>query len=249
MGCGFARGTATVYHTISKCLDALTAAGVPCAASDNDGRNAYCSILRSAMQKGIAKQAPELLPAFDFLYAQVAYCFFYTAGSAAPVGRCEITDGVQQGEVFGPLFFSLALDVLLSMLRARMLDLPVDSTMIGQTVEVCLQTEGLVEGMAGSVPLQVGTKVMLLEAPHFSAIARHADPNVLFSESTTARYRLRGTRSRLQLTGMPESAWRARRRMRSFKAVLLRMISARRGRPSAASRTLILTLPPLTLSL
>ena len=64
-----------------------------------------------------------------------------------------------------------------------------------------------------------------------------------------ARYRLRGTRSRLQRTGMPESAWRAHRRMRSFKAVLLRMISARRGRPSAASRTLILTSPPLTLSL
>ena len=122
------------------------------------------------MQKGIAKQAPELLLAFDFLYAHVAYCFFYTSGSATPVGRCEITDGVQQGEVFGPLFFSLALDVLLSMLRARMLDLPVDSTMVGQMVEVCAQTEGLVDGVTGSVPLLVGTKVKLLEAPHFSAI-------------------------------------------------------------------------------
>ncbi len=47
--CGFQRGTATVYHTISKCLDALTAAGVPCAASDNDGRNAASSALRCKM--------------------------------------------------------------------------------------------------------------------------------------------------------------------------------------------------------
>jgi hypothetical protein len=42
--------------------------------------------------------------------------------------------------------------------------------MVGQTVEVCVQAEGLVEGVIGSVPLQVGTKVKLLEAPHFSVI-------------------------------------------------------------------------------
>ena len=49
-----------------------------------------------------------------------------------------------------------------------MLDLPVDSTMARQTVEVCAQTEGLVEGVTGSVPLLLGTKVKLLEAPNFS---------------------------------------------------------------------------------
>ena len=51
-----------------------------------------------------------------------------------------------------------------------MLDLPVDNTMIGQTVEVCVPAGGLVDGVAGSVPLQVGTRVKLLEAPHFSVI-------------------------------------------------------------------------------
>ena len=93
-GCGFKRGAGTVFHLVSKCLDALTAEDIPCAVSDNDAVNAYCSILRSAMQRGIAKHAPEFLPGFDFLYAHLAYCFFYVPGSAAPVGWCEVNDGV-----------------------------------------------------------------------------------------------------------------------------------------------------------
>ena len=170
LGCGFSRGTGTVYHMISKALDALSANEVPCGLMDNDAKNAYCSVLRAAMQRGIAKHAPELLPAFDFLYANTAFCFFYAPGASAPVASCEIFDGVQQGEVFGPLFFSLALDELLCLLRARMLDLPVDSTMVNQNVEIA--SDGVVGAIVGYNPATLGVArgsvMRLVEAPSYT---------------------------------------------------------------------------------
>ena len=47
-----------------------------------------------------------------------------------------MTDGVAQGDGFGPLFFSLGLDETLTALRDAMRDLIVDSTMLGQKVHV-----------------------------------------------------------------------------------------------------------------
>jgi len=49
-----------------------------------------------------------------------------------------MTDGVAQGDGFGPLFFSLGLDELLTAVREAMRDLTVDSTMLGQEVHVGL---------------------------------------------------------------------------------------------------------------
>jgi hypothetical protein len=43
---------------------------------------------------------------------------------------------VQQGDVFGPIFFALGLDELLVAIRERMRNLPVDSTFIEQRVFV-----------------------------------------------------------------------------------------------------------------
>ena len=174
LGVGFERGTGTVYHLVSKALDALVKADIPCAMIDNDATNAYCSILRKSMQRGIAKHAPELLPAFDFLYAHKAFCFFYEPGARYPVYNFEVTDGVQQGDVFGPLFFSLALDELLVDLRKRMLDLKVDSTMAGSLVRI--SAEGAVGRAAdgGLHPLPVGTNVKLVEAPSYANIDSQA---------------------------------------------------------------------------
>ena len=41
---------------------------------------------------------------------------------------------MQQCDVFGPIFFALGLDELLLVIRARMRNLPVDSTFVGQRV-------------------------------------------------------------------------------------------------------------------
>ena len=54
-----------------------------------------------------------------------------------------MTDGVAQGGGFGPLFFSLGLDELLTAVREAMWDLTVDSTMLGQVVHVVGSVDGL----------------------------------------------------------------------------------------------------------
>jgi hypothetical protein len=81
---------------------------------------------------------------------------------------------VQQGDVFGPLFFSLALDELLVDLRKRMLDLKVDSTMAVSLVRI--SAEGAVGRAAdgGVHPLPVGTNVKLVEAPSYANIDSQA---------------------------------------------------------------------------
>ena len=64
-GCGVPYGTDTVYHTVSKCLNALVASGTPGGSVETDARNAYCSILRAAIQRGILRYTPHLPPTFD----------------------------------------------------------------------------------------------------------------------------------------------------------------------------------------
>ena len=71
------------------------------------------------MQRGVLKFEPKLLPSYDFLYGPNATgsCYFYGAGGLRPLGSCRMTDGVAQGDGFGPLFFSLGLDELLTAVR------------------------------------------------------------------------------------------------------------------------------------
>ena len=52
-----------------------------------------------------------------------------------------MTNGVAQGDGFGPLFFSLGLDLLLTAVREAMRDLSVDSNMIGQVVHAVASTD------------------------------------------------------------------------------------------------------------
>jgi hypothetical protein len=70
-----------------KALESMYAMDLAGAAAESDAVNAYCSIYRSAVQRGIAKHAPHLLPIFDFLYGPEAFAraFFY-AGAPSPVG-------------------------------------------------------------------------------------------------------------------------------------------------------------------
>ena len=76
------------------------------------------------------------LQTFDFLYGPNATvtCFYYGTGGLRPHGSCFMTDGVAQGDGFGPLFFSLGLDELLTAVREAMRDLSVDSNTIGQLI-------------------------------------------------------------------------------------------------------------------
>jgi len=171
-GCGFKNGTDTVYQLVSKGLDAFVANNVPGGSVETDARNAYGSIFRAAMQRGVLKHAPNLLPTFDFLYGPNATgrCFFYSPGKSQALGSCPLTDGVQQGDVFGPLFFSFGLDELLVSVRERMRLLPVDSTMVEQVVLVGTITDGMNAVSGNRVPISPGMVLTLLEAPTYSAV-------------------------------------------------------------------------------
>ena len=140
---------------------------------ETDARNAYCSILRSAIQRGILRYTPHLLPTFDFLYGPraVGACFFFQPGSPAPVGSCPLTDGVQQGDVFGPLFFSLGLDELLTRVRERMRDLPVDSTMTGHKVELRVETQCTRIADGAAFYLALDSRVSLVVGPSLSDLS------------------------------------------------------------------------------
>jgi len=95
-GVGFKNGTETIYLLTMKALESLYAMDLAGAAAESDAVNAYCSIYRSAVQRGIAKHAPHLLPIFDFLYGPEAFAraFFY-AGAPSPVGSCALPSGVR----------------------------------------------------------------------------------------------------------------------------------------------------------
>ena len=99
---------------------------------------------RDAMQRGVFRLSPVLLRAFDFLYGPSATgsCYYYGAGGMRHLGSCLLFDGVQQGDVFGPLFFSLGLDELLTAVREYMRNLSVDTTMVNQEVNVAGVTAG-----------------------------------------------------------------------------------------------------------
>ena len=171
-GCGFKGGTDAVYHTVSKVLDALVKDQVPCGCAETDAANAYGSILRRKMQEGIKQHAPELLRTFDFLYGPKAgaRCYFYADGSCAPAGSCLVPDGTQQGDVLGPLFFSLGLLGLMEEVRERMRHLRVDDSMIGQEVVVEHETFASRSDGGADVLIPAGTVVRLVTAPAFSAL-------------------------------------------------------------------------------
>ena len=99
---------------------------------------------RDAMQRGVFRLSPVLLRAFDFLFGPNATgsCYYYGAGGVRHLGSCLLFDGVQQGDVFGPLFFSLGLDELLTAVREYMRNLSVDSSMVNQEVHVVGVTAG-----------------------------------------------------------------------------------------------------------
>lgn len=120
-GCGFRCGTEAIYHLAARTLGALAAKGIPCASCESDAKNAHGPTRRSAIQRGAAKWKPLLLKHFDFLYGPHvrASAYFYGAGAPAPAGPCALPCGVHQGDVLGPLFFSLGPDELLGQSREQ----------------------------------------------------------------------------------------------------------------------------------
>ena len=170
-GVGVKNGTETIYLLTMKALESLYSMDLAGAAAESDAVNAYCSICRSAIQRGIAKHAPHLLPIFDFLYGPEAFAraFFY-AGAPSPVGSCALPSGVHQGDVLGPLLFALGFDELMEMLRSRMANLPVDSTMIGKEVKFAANAE-VVRDESGAAYLPLPTdKFRLVAAPAYQHI-------------------------------------------------------------------------------
>ena len=168
-GCGFKNGSEVIHRLTTSALEALYERQLACASSETDARNAYCSIFRSAIQRGIAKHAPGLLPFFDFLYGPqaLAQAFFYSPGNPAVVGSCLLPSGVHQGCVLGPLFFSLGLDELLQQVRGVLANLPVDSTMVGQSVKVQPGAVFFQDGAVSPFVPHVSDTFVLLAAPEF----------------------------------------------------------------------------------
>ena len=85
---------------------------------------------KSAMQRGVEKLAKMLLPTFDFRYCPNATgsCFYYGAGGLRPLASCLMTDGIAQRDGFGPLFFSLGIDELLTAMRETIVTSPWTAT-------------------------------------------------------------------------------------------------------------------------
>ena len=186
-GVGFANGTDMVYQLVARALDAFVAAEVAGGSAETDAWNAFCSIQRSAIQRGVIKHAPELLKSLDFSYGldAIGRCYFYGRGQSEPLGSCPLPVGVQQGDVFGPLFFALGLDELLAAVRERMRNLPVDSTFVNQPVFVTGAVEGaLLDGPLESleqvvVPVGQGMPLRLLESPSYLDIEAAGDRSLL----------------------------------------------------------------------
>ena len=80
-----------------------------------------------------------------------------------------MTDGVAQGDGFGPLFFSLGLDELLTAVREAMRDLTVDSTMLGQVVHVAGSADGRLASGA-HVSVTDDLPLTLVAAPTYAEI-------------------------------------------------------------------------------
>ena len=160
-----------MYHKLNECMDSFVAALVASGITPADASNAFCSMNRAAMQRGVLKFEPKLLPSYDFLYGPNATgsCYFYGAGGLRPLGSCRMTDGVAQGDGFGPLFFSLGIDELLTAVREAMRDLTVDSKMLGQVVHVAGSADGRLASGA-HVPVTDDLPLTLVAAPTYAEI-------------------------------------------------------------------------------
>ena len=124
------------------------------------------------MQRGVLKFEPKLLPAYDFLYGPNATgsCYFYAAAEGLrPLGTCQMTDGVAQGDGLGPLLFSLGLDEVLTAVREAMHYFNVDSTMLGQLVHVVGSVDGRLESGA-VVPVTDELPLSLVAAPTYAGL-------------------------------------------------------------------------------
>jgi hypothetical protein len=167
-GVGFKNGTEVIYSLTSRAMDALHAKGIPCGTSESDAWNAYCSIFRSAIQRGLARLAPGLLPVFDFLYGPhaEAKAYFY-GGGARPMGWCFLLSGVHQGDGFGPLFFAVGFEQLLEDVRVRMRNLSVDSTMVGEVIKLTAGAEVTRVASGGVYEPSPGDVFRLRQAPTY----------------------------------------------------------------------------------
>ena len=72
--------------------------------------------------------------------------------------------------VFGPLFFALGFDELMEMLRSRMADLPVDSTMIGKEVKFTPGAEVVRDESGAVYPPLPTDKFRLVVAPTYQQL-------------------------------------------------------------------------------
>jgi len=62
---GTKNGTNLVYRKLNESMDSFVAAAVVSGLTFGDALNSFCSMKKSAMQRGVLKFEPKFLPAYD----------------------------------------------------------------------------------------------------------------------------------------------------------------------------------------
>ena len=65
---GTKNGADLVYHKLNESMDSYVAAAVASGITTGDAVNAFCSMKRAAMQRGVLNFEPKQPPSFNFLY-------------------------------------------------------------------------------------------------------------------------------------------------------------------------------------
>ncbi len=116
---GISGGCEVVVHTVTNWVHHILQDEGENVILKLDLKNAFNSISRRAIRRGVLTYAPQLLRYYDWIYGAHT-SIFLKDGSEIAKSEC----GVRQGDPLGPLLFSLGLQVVLA--EATELCLPVD---------------------------------------------------------------------------------------------------------------------------
>ena len=114
-GVGFKGGCEFIVHSVSNWVSEILASGSSSKVIIKiDLANAFNTISREAIQAGINKHCPELLPYFNWAYGSATNLVLV---NGIIIGRSS--SGVRQGDPLGPLFFSLGFMEALSTTKSN----------------------------------------------------------------------------------------------------------------------------------
>ena len=111
------RNLAMQWHASGS--DAATSATPPKIGIKWDMKNAFNSISRVAMLRGVLEVVPEALPYLFRLYEQAQHLVVLGSTVERPWVQIPVVTGTQQGDPVGPMLFSLGLHAVLRLIVAK----------------------------------------------------------------------------------------------------------------------------------